>query len=373
MTHAAAKIAIAEVPGSNPAVRAQGEDPVMDALAVNNALTACQAARSPDQTACELVRLNGASVATGAELRSLTPAHAYPLMLWRYETANVRVYLAGSIHAMKASLYPLPLPYLNAFDEADYLAMEVDVRRMDDPDLQGRVFQMGLLSNGQTLSSTLPADLLERTLPALTNLGLSLQQVDQFTPSMIATLLTQAQIETLGYHGRLGLEMHFLQRAPEITVLELETLESQLALLYDQPMEVQIDLLRQAVADVTTMPETLEALVSSWLTGDSNTLNSLLRRSSGASLAMQVFHHQLLQERNFNMAQVIEGYLDDSGVYFVLVGAAHLLGEDSIVDLLARKGHTGTQILSDGNPIEAHFTSTPNRPFKGENKHESSW
>jgi hypothetical protein len=44
------------------------------------------------------------------------------------------------------------------------------------------------------------------------------------------------------------------------------------------------------------------------------------------------------------MAQKIDGYLKTSGTYFVVVGAAHLLGDKGIIQLLKDKGYSVEQL-----------------------------
>jgi len=46
----------------------------------------------------------------------------------------------------------------------------------------------------------------------------------------------------------------------------------------------------------------------------------------------------LFTKRNATMAAKIEGYLKETGEFFVVVGAGHLVGEKGIVELLKRKG-----------------------------------
>jgi len=47
----------------------------------------------------------------------------------------------------------------------------------------------------------------------------------------------------------------------------------------------------------------------------------------------------MFTDRNVKMAEKIEGYLASEGTYFVIVGAGHLVGEDSVVSLLQKKNH----------------------------------
>lgn len=47
----------------------------------------------------------------------------------------------------------------------------------------------------------------------------------------------------------------------------------------------------------------------------------------------------LIVDRNARMAGKIADLLRQGGAYFVVVGAAHLVGEESIVNLLRREGY----------------------------------
>ena len=57
-----------------------------------------------------------------------------------------------------------------------------------------------------------------------------------------------------------------------------------------------------------------------------------------------------MDERNVGMADKIAGYLQTKGTYFVLVGAAHYVGDNSIIELLERQGIRGQRIYSNQNP-----------------------
>jgi uncharacterized protein YbaP (TraB family) len=56
--------------------------------------------------------------------------------------------------------------------------------------------------------------------------------------------------------------------------------------------------------------------------------------------AVDQLMHRLFDERNAVMASRIGQYLKTgSGDYFVVVGAGHLLGKGSVVDLLQQQGY----------------------------------
>jgi uncharacterized protein YbaP (TraB family) len=57
-----------------------------------------------------------------------------------------------------------------------------------------------------------------------------------------------------------------------------------------------------------------------------------------AALA-QEFHRKLMSDRNIAMAEKIETILKGSDAHFIAVGAAHLLGQDNVLQILSEKGY----------------------------------
>jgi len=51
------------------------------------------------------------------------------------------------------------------------------------------------------------------------------------------------------------------------------------------------------------------------------------------------FYEKFLYRRNQDMVSKIESYLKTGGTYFVVIGAAHLIGEKGIIQILKAKGH----------------------------------
>ena len=52
----------------------------------------------------------------------------------------------------------------------------------------------------------------------------------------------------------------------------------------------------------------------------------------------------LLFNRNPNMARQIKGFLDQGETYFVVLGAAHLIGKGGVVELLKNEGFKVDQL-----------------------------
>jgi hypothetical protein len=79
----------------------------------------------------------------------------------------------------------------------------------------------------------------------------------------------------------------------------------------------------------------LDQMTEAWKTGDAKTLDGLIL---DAMRQFPQIHKKLLLDRNKEWTAKIEKLLAGGKNIFVVVGAAHLIGKDSVVELLAKKG-----------------------------------
>jgi hypothetical protein len=337
---------------SGTVLHAEGvsKDQPSDVAAAMAALAACAQRRvqlgvtSP----CEVVRLNGERIQTGAEIHQRLPQEGHPLFLWQVDgKREATVYLAGSVHALKATLYPLPPPFEAAFQRSDTLVVEVDTVSAKLEDLQRSMLEYTLLPAGTTLDQVIAPQTLKLLNRYLTDQSIPPASLAMLKPVMIATQLSVMRLMALGYLPNHGLEHHFISRRGDRAILELETIDQQLEVLTSPTMALQEQLLLDTLTQMPDMQATVAALMVAWLAGDDIELRRLFDEQSGQSDAYRAFLEQLLGKRNHAMTNRIEGLLDGQQTYFVLVGAAHLTGTDGIVALLEARGYRARRIGSN--------------------------
>ena len=337
--------ATAAVPGHEDSLAATVHGQAHDLAAAMGALEACQS-RSDKPQPCELIRLNGERITTGREIRAQVPPDPHPLYLWEYRQGASTVYLAGSIHVLKPSLYPLPAQLTTAFQQSDYLVLEVNTEQYPPAILQQQTMKHALLPAGQTLQSALPEPLARRLGDRLAAYGMSLQALASAKPAMVMNQLVIARLMAMGYLPDYGVERHFLSLRTSQQILELESLDAQLRLLFDQPAATQVQLLADTLDMELEIEPLLADMLTAWLSGDDARFLELFKAQSGDSALAEAFNRTLLDDRNLVMADKIRGYLNEPGSYFVLVGAAHLIGDEGIVALLSRDAIEGRRITS---------------------------
>ena len=318
--------------------------------AATAAQQACSIAHPPPYSSteyCELVALDRTSLTTVADIRAALPDERHPLFLWRYQHKGATVFLAGSVHILKRGFYPLPEQYQAAFDLSDNLVLEVDMTAFTPAELQAKTMQFAVLANNQQIADVLDEETFNALNDVTAQYGLPLNQLGPFKPGFITQQLAVLALMSVGYDPAQGVESYFTAQAADKNLLALETLDFQLDLLMNQPLSTQTAMVRDTLAQMDEFEPFTAELITAWLSGDDQKFYQAFAAQSGTSDASKAFLHQLLDERNVGMAEQIEGYLNSKGSYFVVAGAAHYIGENSIIELLEAKGFRGERIYSD--------------------------
>jgi uncharacterized protein YbaP (TraB family) len=264
--------------------------------------------------------------------------------IWEISSATTSVYLLGSIHIARPDIYPLDSVIEDAFASAKYLVVEVNVHNVDMQNVNSLLLEHGVYPQGEGLRENVSPSLYDALAEQFERFGINITTLDAYRPWVISMTLEQLILQSLGYLPENGIDYYFLDKAAHTKkILELETAEYQLELLYSLPDEVMIETLQYDI-DFATTPEDMEALFQAWEDGDVVEMESLLFEALTEEPGLASYYEKLFDERNFNMAAKIEGYLADDETYFIVVGAGHLVGENGLLNLLAEKGYAIKQL-----------------------------
>jgi uncharacterized protein YbaP (TraB family) len=125
-----------------------------------------------------------------------------------------------------------------------------------------------------------------------------------------------------------------------LKVVGLETLEQQLAFLENMPLEQQLILLDQALAEYKNASALHDQMVDSYLHGDLQALSAQASEQLGelGEEAQQYFLYEGVELRNRRMIDTLLPILETDRV-FVAVGALHLPGNTGLIQLLRDRGY----------------------------------
>ncbi len=254
--------------------------------------------------------------------------------LWQVSDSDTTIFLFGTIHALPSGLNWLQGPVAAALDSSDELVTEIPEVKPEE--LQALVLGNALLPAGQSLKSLLPPEEHSATVAAINALGLPAPVFERFKPWYVALVLTTLPLQQQGYAAENGVEGALAARmlARGKPRLALETLEFQLGIFNNQTIEDQRAMLAETVKGQGEMKAQLDQLVKEWGEGSATTLAALLNDEAGDPAAREA----IFIGRNRNWVGWLTKRLERPGQSFVAVGAGHLAGKDSVIDLLGAQG-----------------------------------
>lgn len=268
--------------------------------------------------------------------------------VWVISQGDEKVYLGGTIHLLRNSDYPLPAPFEEAYDIADELYFETDLGTINSPAFQQQVMAQLTYQDGRNLSTVLSDEAYTALQSYVNNSGLPIPMpmLESFKPGLLISTLSVLEMQKLGFTPQ-GVDAYFYTRAvgDGKTRGELETIEEQLTMLSRMGEGYESDYVLYSLADFEQLGSELENIVTHWRNGNTGSLSNdfigPMREQS------EVLYQELLVDRNQNWIPQIERMFEDDDTEFVLVGVAHMLGDDGLLAALKTRGFEVTHFNAD--------------------------
>lgn len=265
--------------------------------------------------------------------------------LWQVTSDSTTVYILGSLHTGKKEIYPLAPVIEKAFEKADFLALEVDLSVSENMvKTQQMVKKLGIYGEGKTLKTEIDPELYQKIESAVVEMGLKMEQVQKLKPWLIAFQLNGMKMMKLGFKQELGIDRYFLKKAKgNKPIVSMEKPETQIEAFASLSAKSQKIKMLKEIDDLARMDVIIEKMFKYWHTGDVGGMKKLvfseLRKPEFSEIKKALF-----DDREIAMSSVIETYLNGNQIAFVVVGAFHLLRDESILGILKRKGYKIKQL-----------------------------
>ncbi len=263
--------------------------------------------------------------------------------VWLVESAQNHLFLAGTIHVLRASDQPLPAAFETAYEQSQMLAFETDIGEIQSPAFQQQLVRAVTLDQHQTLQDLLTPETRKRLHTYFLKNNINLEQFSRFKPSMIAITLTLMELKKLGA-GSHGVDQYYFDRAKDDQkkILALESPQQQIDFLAHMGEGQEDLMIQQTLKDIDSLSSQFPEMISSWRKGDSKQLESLFVEPMQKEF--DAVYQQLLVQRNAAWIPQIINYLKTSETEMVLIGAAHLVGSDGLITQLKQAGYKITQL-----------------------------
>lgn len=263
--------------------------------------------------------------------------------VWLATNGDSKVYLGGTIHMLRASDFPLPSEFDVAYAAADSLYFETDIDAMNNPATQLGLLQQVMYSDGRTLETVLNQEAYAVLSDYTATLGLPMMLLQNMKPGMLVSTLELLEFQKLGFTPQ-GVDVTFHERAKSDgkAIGSFETVQEQIGFLADMGEGEESEFILLSLRDMEKIETDIESMIRIWRNGDADSLMDLfvddMKESTPAVFQM------MLRDRNNNWLPEIESMLNDQGTEFILVGVAHLIGQDGLVQQLQSRGYQVEQL-----------------------------
>lgn len=263
--------------------------------------------------------------------------------LWEVSKGSNKMFIAGTIHVLAESDYPLPKAFDDAFHASDMVVFETDMKKMESTAFQQTMIETLSYPQGQNLQQVLSPVAYRSLEEYCLEQGVPMQMINQFKPGMVSIILTMMELKSQGYTAA-GVDKYFALKAEQVgmPVGELETVKEQLSFLADMGKGSESDFILYTLEDMKELPSFISEMKKLWREGkqaDMDTLAVLPMKAEFPQL-----YKSLLVERNRNWLPKIEGMFKTDAVELIMVGTLHLVGTDGILNQLKEKGYTIKQL-----------------------------
>ena len=123
---------------------------------------------------------------------------------------------------------------------------------------------------------------------------------------------------------------------------QLETVQEQIGFISAMGEGNESEFILLSLKDFEETGDVMESMIGVWRSGDAAGLSDLFVEDMKAEAPE--LYDSLLYQRNLKWIPQIDRMLQDADTEFVLVGAAHIVGENGLLDLLAQKGYEINQL-----------------------------
>lgn len=240
-------------------------------------------------------------------------------------------YLYGTIHLIAQDDFFVRKEIDSVFNLCEQLAFEI---KLDDPAILQLYQDWILLPSGKTLKDFCTEEeyqILKQYL--LDSAKTDIETIMDQKPFM----LTQLQISDYITGQPASFEIYFFQESikKNVPVFGLENLQDELDLLDVIPYEEQIDMVINNIKSSSQNQKTWDELIAAYKEED---IDKLYEISLDVTPELIKYENLFLDNRNIKWIPVIDTLIKERST-FIAVGAAHLSGENGVIQLLKNQGY----------------------------------
>jgi len=279
----------------------------------------------------------GIATVTGSAIAPQVAEARNAPALWSVSDADTTVYLFGTIHLLPEN-YKWRSPVLEkAVTGSQELVVETLIDDKNPTATAMTLMQMALATGLPPIDQRVPPEKRAALDAAIAKSGIPKAALDRMKTWAAAFMLLGVQFRDMGLKSNEGVEPNlkasFTSEGKPIG--QLETNAEQFGFFNALPEKAQRALLEGAVDSPKQSSDQFKSMLTAWQHGDVKAIATSFNHDLAASPELR---DALLSKRNANWTRWIEERMKKPGAVMIAVGAGHLAGNGSVVDLLQRDG-----------------------------------
>ncbi len=259
--------------------------------------------------------------------------------VWELDADNGTFYLAGSCHVLRKSDYPLPEEFESAYDNVDQVIFETDLEALMKPDIQFLLMSKGMYAGGETLENKLSKKSYDSLVKYCNDKSIPLALFQSFKPWLLTMTLMAMEMEKNGISPRDGLDLYFSNKAKQDgkDTGGLEDVHKHIELVASIEEDLDESVIESFLQDLEELQVIMNGLIKSWRAGDEAGIDKFL--SENMREEYPELFNRLITNRNRDWVPHLETLIESGKRTLVIVGVGHLVGKNSVINLLKSKGY----------------------------------
>lgn len=271
-----------------------------------------------------------------------------PGFLWQVNINGSEFTLAGSIHAGKKDLYPLPKAYIDTYNKADNIIFELEDNFESIREHIFNYAEKDRLKEGQYLNDNFSPEIKEILAVLFKGNEETLQRYYSYEGWLLNMAIMGMAPKLIGYDPEMAVDNYFHDLATDDKKIihGLDKIESQLSLFeFEAPFEAQVQVIENGLKTVEMRARSEQPLFDNYYSQNTEAFrNAFLTPMDFDNPQVKAMYERVFVERNKAWVQkLIELSKTQPGKYFMLVGCGHYFGTDNVLELLKQEGYTVKQ------------------------------
>jgi len=260
-------------------------------------------------------------------------------------------YIVGTYHLAPSSFADSIPGMAKAIEETTQVCGELDMMDAFKPENSARLMKAQMLPEGVTLSSLFTPEQLKRLNALLLEVyGTNLEdeafafQMERMSPVALSTTITLLSYMKDGhsYNPMDLIDNYFQTQAIQNgkSVKGFETVDLQMSVLYGAPLEKQVNNLMCMVDHFAESKEMVDSITKAYFSQDLDKIEEVMESEASFDCSTSPEDTDILVDnRNRAWVKMMPEMMEEQPTLFV-VGAAHLCGEQGVLNLLKEAGYT---------------------------------